>query len=67
MPFGAAVGGFSYLTLQGLLNTPGVGPVLQVIHEYSLVGEKIQEVQLLGPQGNCREETRSAFEISISA
>ena len=33
MPFGAAVGGFSYLTLQGLLNTPGVGPVLQVIHK----------------------------------
>ena len=36
LPFGAAVGGFSYLTLQGLLNTPGVGPVLQVIHEHSL-------------------------------
>ena len=29
IPFGAAVGGLSYLTLQGLLAAPGVGPVLQ--------------------------------------
>ncbi len=30
VPFGAAVGGLSYLTVQGLLNAPVVGPVLQV-------------------------------------
>ena len=30
LPFGVAVGGFSYLTIQGLLNAPVVGPVLQV-------------------------------------
>ena len=39
LPFGAAVGGFSYLTVQGLLNTPVVGPILQVrifliLHDY---------------------------------
>jgi hypothetical protein len=30
VPFGAAVGGLSYLSVQGLLQTPVVGPVLQV-------------------------------------
>lgn len=29
IPFGVAVGGFSYLSLQGLAQTPLVGPVIQ--------------------------------------
>merc|ERR1712098_69958 len=29
VPFGAAVGGLSYLSLQGLANSPVVGPVLK--------------------------------------
>ncbi|TRY70480.1 hypothetical protein TCAL_10316 [Tigriopus californicus] len=29
VPFGVAVGGLSYLSLQGLANTPGVGPALK--------------------------------------
>merc|ERR1712156_190066 len=29
LPFGVAVGGFSYLALQGLTKAPAVGPVLQ--------------------------------------
>ena len=31
-PFGVAVGGLTYLTLQGLCNTPVVGPCIQVKH-----------------------------------
>ena len=30
IPFGAAVGGLSYLSLKGLSATPGVGPIIQV-------------------------------------
>ncbi len=30
LPFGAVVGGLSYLSLKGLAAAPGVGPVLQV-------------------------------------
>ena len=30
LPFGVAVGGFSYLAVQGLSKTPVVGPVIQV-------------------------------------
>ncbi len=30
IPFGAAVGGLSYLSLKGLTVAPGIGPVLQV-------------------------------------
>ena len=30
VPFGAAVGGLSYLSLKGLAGTPGLGPVIQV-------------------------------------
>jgi hypothetical protein len=30
IPFGAAVGGLSYLSLKGLSNTPGIGPIIQV-------------------------------------
>merc|ERR1712079_335913 len=29
VPFGVAVGGLSYLSLQGLVNAPGVGPAIK--------------------------------------
>ena len=32
IPFGATVGGLSYLSLKGLANTPVVGPYIQVIN-----------------------------------
>ena len=34
VPFGVAVGGLTYLSLQGLCNVPGVGPCLQVLKVY---------------------------------
>ena len=30
VPFGFGVGGVAYLSVQGLMNVPGIGPVLQV-------------------------------------
>ena len=30
VPFGVGVGGVAYLSVQGLMNVPGIGPVLQV-------------------------------------
>jgi hypothetical protein len=35
VPFGAAVGGLSYLGLRGLAAAPGVGPVIQVLKLFS--------------------------------
>jgi hypothetical protein len=31
VPFGVAVGGLTYLSLQGLCNAPGIGPCIQVV------------------------------------
>lgn len=43
LPFGVAVGGFSYLTLQGLANAPVVGPHVKE-HLECVLGKKASRV-----------------------